>query len=382
MYEHSLLTEGSANNLTLFERSGLNKKFNLSDGHAHQRQNQSQQKIIARLSETFYRAETMAQSDLERDFLTSFFRLAGQPQALEYLDYCMLCFSASTATEIVAHVLKQRKLKTAVIEPTFDNIPAILRRVGVEIVAIDEAAVFPEPDLELISSLNIEALFIVMPNNPTGCFMNKQWFVNLLHFCAENRILLIADFCFRFFVDDMTYEQYQLAIDSGIDFIFIEDTGKTWSTLELKIGFLTVSKSLLQSVNNIHSDFLLNISPFTLILLKEYIEDTLTSGINTTINNIISPNRKYLRSRLSNTHLQVCRIESKISVEWLKILSHVNARQLISILKDNEVYVLPGMPFYWLHPQYGEKYVRVALMRDRAIFEEAVDALVDSFPLR
>src|SRR2546421_8922180 len=102
MYTYSLPAGDFESNLTQYERDGLNHKFNLSDGHAHQHQSDGQREIIAELPKIFYRAENTLQRVLEGEFLTSFFNLAGQTKALEFLGNCMLCFSASTATEVVA----------------------------------------------------------------------------------------------------------------------------------------------------------------------------------------------------------------------------------------------------------------------------------------
>ena len=69
--------------LTQHEILGLTKAFNLSDAHTHQRQSHTQRSIVADLPTLWYRAEDSLQIESERAFVDAFFRLHGQPTALE-----------------------------------------------------------------------------------------------------------------------------------------------------------------------------------------------------------------------------------------------------------------------------------------------------------
>lgn len=372
------VVKNNSSTLTQHERKALDHRFNLSDGHAHQRQNEEQQQIIAGLSELFYAAETGSQDDIEHRFFDRFFTLAKQPKALDQLACCFPCYSASTATEIIAHILKRRGLKTALIEPTFDNIPAILRRVGVDLVPLHESILSIECDIVALAALNVQALFIVMPNNPTGCFMKQASFQALLDFCVRERILLVVDFCFRFFVEEMFWDQYALALASGLDFIFIEDTGKTWPTLDLKVGFITVSSSLYTEAKFIHNDFLLNVSPFIFAILEQYINLSLERGFYATVNTIVQENRRYLRRILGDYDIGIYNPGSQISVEWLEFPDVKSVEILLALLESREVHILRGSNFFWFHTQHGDRFIRIALMRDPAIFCTAIDILAEA----
>ncbi len=363
-------------NLTQYEQVALNRIFNLADGHAHQSQTNSQGEIIGKLTEIFERAQATSQELIEKKFCNNFYKLAGQFAALD-MNNSLLCYSASSAIQMVAHLLKQKGYRrTALIEPTFDNLADMLRRSDIDLVAIEEDYIFPTPSCKHISDLDVSAIFIVVPNNPTGKTLNKESFKALVNFCAQTHTLLIVDFCFRFFDELSDWDQYALAIEAGIDFIFIEDTGKTWPTLDLKASIISCSSRLFEDVFRIHNELLLNISPFTLEILSEYIRNSQEYSIERTVTSIVSSNRNYLQDKLTNSILKPSDPSSRVSVEWLEIVNDVNAEELWETLKEKGVFVLPGTYFYWTHPDQGKKYIRIALMRDSNMFREAVDTLV------
>jgi aspartate/methionine/tyrosine aminotransferase len=366
-------------NLTQYEHNALSRVYNLADGHAHQQQSFSQRNIIDRLPSIFYRVEASSQYIIEKDFLDSFFELAQQPKAIKN-GSSLFCYSASIAIEMAAHLLRQRGLRTALIEPIFDNVPSLLKRSGGDLVAIDESAIFPEPKIDLLNSLDVDAFFIVMPNNPTGSTLSKLEFKKLVDFCAVTGKMLVVDFCFRFFDKSMLWDQYEVAINAGIDFLFIEDTGKTWPSLDMKASLVTVNSGSFEEIFRIHNDLLLNVSPFTLELLKQYINNSQEQGIDNAVINIVKSNREYLRRKLNATILRPASLNSKTSVEWLEILNGFSAEELWMTLSNKGIYILPGTRFYWYNTSHGTKYIRVALMRNHDLFKKAVDALVEALP--
>ncbi|UUZ82795.1 hypothetical protein LJK88_01800 [Paenibacillus sp. P26] len=58
-------------NLTRYESIGINRAYNVADGHAHQPQTAGQRQIVSRLPELFYDAEAARQSELEGNFAVS-----------------------------------------------------------------------------------------------------------------------------------------------------------------------------------------------------------------------------------------------------------------------------------------------------------------------
>lgn len=333
----------------------------------------TQQGVIEQLSDIFIHAQNKPRKEIERNFLVRYWELAKQRRAIN-LGTSMACYSASTAIEIIANYLKTFKLRTALIEPTFDNLPAILQRVGVNLVSLAEDDIFPSINYSKLSSLAVDAFFLVLPNNPTGHLLNKGEFTNLVDFCAKNGKLLIVDFCFRLFSKEMYWDQYGAALDSDCKFLFIEDTGKIWPLLDLKTALLTSHPKLYKDVKRIHNEFLLNVSPFVLELIGRCII-SVKNEFEFDVVNIIQKNRAYLRSSISNTILRPANLDSQISFEWLEITKDYHAERIWEMLINAGIFVLPGSLFYWGTPMSGQNKLRIALARNPNIFIAGVDSL-------
>lgn len=358
-------------NLTQYEHTAINNYYNLADGHAHN--TDLPQNLLEKLPDIYLSSQNLKQDDVEQRFLKSFFKLANQRAAENLLKNTLLCYSASTAIEIVANFLHKRGFRTALLEPTFDNIPAILVRLGVELVSISEKDFIESQEFSRL--LEADAIFLVLPNNPTGGQLSSDLFKDLAYFCNQNNKLLIVDFSFRFFEAFENWDQYAIATQSGCDFIFIEDTGKTWPTLDLKTGIIVSSTPCFDELSIIHNDFLLNVSPFTLLLLDEYLQYSALCGLEETVRSIVSLNRAFLREKIVGTHLSLINPNSRLSVEWL-FSSKLAADKIIGVLEENRIYVLPGTNFFWKNPEFGKQFIRIALMRDHGMFCECVDKIV------
>jgi len=113
---------------------------------------------------------------------------------------------------------------------------------------------------------------LVCPNNPTGQELTREQVAKVVELCQKKHLLLIIDFSFRFLSDFRKWDQYELLLKSGIEFVCLEDTGKTWPTMELKIGILMASEGIYASLEVITDDMLLNVSPIIFLLLTKYIE--------------------------------------------------------------------------------------------------------------
>lgn len=111
--------------LTQHEIVGLATAFNLSDAHTHQRQSRTQRAIVDSFPELWYRAEDALQAESEQAFIDAFFRLHGQPTALEK-NRALLSYAASISTVIVGMYLRQRRLSVTLVEPCFDNLHDVL----------------------------------------------------------------------------------------------------------------------------------------------------------------------------------------------------------------------------------------------------------------
>jgi aspartate/methionine/tyrosine aminotransferase len=371
--------------ITQHEIDALTRRHNLADAHTHQRQSPSQQLIVEGLPQLWYEAEQRLQRDLEQDFLTAFFELQRQPTALR-TGRALLSYAASISTMVVATYLMQRKLTVSLIEPCFDNLHDLLVNQRVPLVPLPEETL---ADVDAIydnlgRTVTTDALFLVDPNNPTGFTLlrdGRRGFEEVVRFCVDHRKLLIIDRCFATFalMDESLewFDVYELLESSGVSYLVIEDTGKTWPVQDAKCAILTASKDLYQAIYDIHTSVLLNVSPFTLNMLTRYLRDSRRDGLRS-IRTVIEGNRVQLARGLAGTLIRMHEPRVNVSVAWLDISRlGIDAAGFQQRLLAREVYVLTGNYFFWAGPSRGDRWVRVALAREPALFRAAARHLVE-----
>lgn len=369
--------------LTQHEIQALKTRYNLADAHTHQRQSGSQEKIVERLPELWHESEEEQQSYFEERFLSAFFRLHKQPTA-HSMHRTLLSYSASVSTMVAGMYLKQHDMSVSLIEPCFDNLIDLLRNMQVSLSPVPET-VLAEPGHiyeRLTETCEGDALYLVDPNNPTGFTLLAQGidgFREVVRYCVDNDKLLMIDFCFASFAlcDEKIgrFDVYELLEESGVTYMVIEDTGKTWPIQDAKCAMITASRDIHPEVYNLHTSVLLNVSPFVLNMVTHYVEDSIVDGF-ASVRRIIEENTGTVRNALAGTILEYQEPVVSTSVAWFRILpAGPKAEELQAELLQEEVYVLPGTYFYWNEPARGERFVRLALARDPEMFRLAMDRM-------
>jgi hypothetical protein len=311
----------SAFHLTDHEISALKYRVTLADGHAYQDTHPGFRKIIKGLPTLWERCERTSIPDLEHLFRDAFADLAKSSQ-MRSLPFFKLCPTASHSIDIVGALLAERGLTTRLIEPTFDNIPLILHRRGVTLLPLSEASfVRAVEDKCLPAHLShnpCDALFLVLPNNPTGYCLDAHNLVLIAEHCRNNNVILILDNSFRLYNRD-SFDDYAILSDSGVSFIAFEDTGKVWPTHDLKASLLFCSRDCEDSITAIYNELFLCTSRFSLGLLEQFVLTTNELGLSETIWSTVDSRRQMVRQSIQNTPLRVdpAALNSKISVEWL-----------------------------------------------------------------
>lgn len=357
----------SIQKLTEYELIALKGKFNLADGHARYDLDRHYNRIIEILSKS---NAARTQKDGEVEFSNVFFKLARQ-KISKWIDRTLFCPSASVSIEIVANYLRLSQTTTSLIEPVFDNLADILKRHGVLTEVLQENRLGEVGLLDYLDSLATNAHFIVLPNNPTGYLIDKETFIDLVNYCQRKNKLLILDFSFRFFCRNLlSWDQYDILENSGVRYIAIEDTGKTWSTFELKASSVTSDKTTFPILQKIYSDIFINLSPLILYVLSEFVRETDERGLNH-IWEIIDRNRALLRSIVYNSYLVPKNLPNG-SVEWLEIKKNISDVDLAAHFIDAGLHLLPGRHFFWNQPINHSNFIRLALMRDVGYFSEAM----------
>ncbi len=270
------------NDITQHEIEALKHAFNVSDAHTHQSQSPTQRDIIRRLPELWYEAEKTRQYDMEQKFLHHFFRVHKQPAALKN-NNVLLVYAASIAMAITANYLMKKKMTVGLMHPCFDNIVDLLKHMEVPITALQEEW-FHDPKKiyeTLEKNVTTDAIFLIDPNNPTGFtlfdFGTEGW-SEVIRFAKDKKKLLILDFCFAaFMLPDKNldvFDLYELLESSGVTYIAMEDTGKTWPLQDAKAAMIKASVDIYDDIYNIHTAYLLNVSPFILNVLTQYVLDS------------------------------------------------------------------------------------------------------------
>lgn len=361
---------------TTYERHSLDSPINLSDAHCRQSLSNSQIEILTRMPHLFEQAHSEPQLELEQGFLGAFFRLAGQP-LLPRSRY-FLSYSASCAITMVTSFCRNEQFKVALLEPVFDNIPSILRRERVELVPLTQEDIEEPGALERLDAHAVDVVWLVSPNNPTGWTLSEGSLGRVSAYCMDRSIALVLDSTFRFFSPEMQiWSQYDILESSGVSYVVLEDTGKSWSTNEMKVGITVCSPDLVPPFYRLHDDLLQSVSPFHLKLLTEYIEDTEVVGLDAILASV-REGRAILRSHLEDVPVVFeTAMQSPVSVDWIRLPPGASGTRVWQGAAARGLHVLPGTNFFWSDPTPGERRIRVALARDAAVVRRAAPILRD-----
>lgn len=359
-----------SNNLTQYEIPRLPQKFNLTDGHIHRSWDKNEEKIIDQLGTLFKEANRENQPKLERAYIKHFFKLGNQTVDFIRTKY-LLCNSASSSLEIVANHLRLKEMSVALIEPCFDNLADIFKRHEIPLTPIPEKYLIEKNLKDFLGTLQSDALCLVSPNNPTGLFYTKENLKTIAEYCKENKKLLILDASFGLYNDKaQMFDEYLLLNSIGVEYICIEDTGKVWPTHDIKISVLACTPNMYDDLYRIYTDFILHVSPFSVKLLTEFFKNSERENLYQ-IHNIVQTNRTCLYKAIEKSFLKPTE-KSCASVAWLKIENDLTATKLKRILDEHGIFVLPGNQFFWSNSKQGEKFIRVALTREPALFIKAM----------
>jgi len=370
--------------ITQHEIDALKTRFNLADAHTHQRQSPTQKQIVSNLDQLWYRAEQRTQYAAERDFINAFYTLHGQHTALQRADDIYLVYAASIGMQITATYLMKNKLRVGLIEPCFDNLHDLMKHMQVPMQALDESLFTAAGSLYdnlMKHALTLDAIVLVDPNNPTGFSLfaeGTKSFMELVRFCCDFNKILILDFSFASFIlasGGKRPDVYEILENSGVRYIAMEDTGKTWPLQDAKCSTILTSRDLNDDIYPIVTSVLLNVSPFILSLVTAYVEDSMQDDF-ASVGTLLDTNREVAIRHLDKGILKYQTPLIRTSVAWFEIQNTaMRADDVQNFLLGHQIYVLPGQYFYWKHPDRGQRFIRVALAREQALFAEAMERM-------
>ena len=355
--------------LTEWQWKSLLNDYNFADGHARQKPFEFEMPLVESLSEIYWDMKAKDQKVIEARFLDSFFGLAGVN--VNFYERYSVHYSSSLSIEITANICRKKSWRVGLLHPTFDNIPDIYRRHHVSLVPIEEGEL-ESGNWDFLS--DVECLFLVLPNNPTGFSLSAATFERLAQQCAAHNVTLILDFSFRFFAP-VYFDHYQILDALGCSYITIEDTGKTLGHHDLKIGFSVASEHMIEELSMITDEILLNVSPFTISFLQNCFElYRKKSGMNS-LRELIKANYATLGKLCESSAMSIVGQGRHLSVAWVNIDLPISTTELVERLLEKGIGILPGQPFCWNDPKRGEEHIRLALLRDPDVFERGLNRI-------
>jgi aspartate/methionine/tyrosine aminotransferase len=363
--------------LTSFEVVGLNSKFNFSDGHAYHAPPKELAGVYANLGDIWEAAVASSIPDAERAFKNALAHLIESP-SLESHELFSVLPTASNSIDIVAAWLHMRGKRTGLLEPAFDNLPLMLRRRHIDIRPIKEHELLDLDALEhKIDSLELSALFVILPNNPTGFALTAVDFRRLCELCERKAVTLIVDKTFRVYARDV-FDDYAIMHATGVDFVVIEDTGKTWPTLDLKVSLLVYKDTVGNELRNLYEEIFLCSSNFALLLLTRLIQRTAEHGLAQVVHKPAIQRLGLVRDVIMGSPLSLVpnRYKTALPLAWIDCQETGMADlEMVEYLKGFGLAVLPGRNFFWNSPQDNTSYFRISLMRPTMMFYTGLKAM-------
>jgi aspartate/methionine/tyrosine aminotransferase len=360
-------------NLTQLESAALTAQVNLADGHARQTPSAHALARLRSVVDGAFAADVSIGA-VEQRFLRSLTRWTGQ-------DYDRasrrLLYSASIAIDAVGKFLAGTHRVTGMMTPTFDNLPALLRLSGVPLVAVPQQRLMPACDFAHLDSLGIDALVVVLPNNPTGVTWTRDTIAQTMLWAAKRHVLLVFDLSFRMLDPAICFDLVAAGEGAGASVICIDDTGKVLSLLDTKTSVLSATADIGPALEQVCSEILLNVSSMDLLLLTKILEDEHDNEVERA-RSLVVDNRVRLLSALSSLNLpqrvMPRDVLDTMSVEWLFLGPRRD--DIVEACARRGLHVLPGDRFHWESGDgAGRQHIRLALSRDPQYFERGVKIL-------
>ncbi|MGR3910834.1 aminotransferase class I/II-fold pyridoxal phosphate-dependent enzyme [Burkholderia sp. SR8] len=368
--------------LTEQEMLGFERFADLSSGHAYHELPVALATLPDEMASLWREAAEQTPKDWEQRFITAFCAMSGV-HSIAQLPFCRPCPTASNSIELVAALLRRRRLSTALVEPTFDNLALLLHRREVALHPVDERLIFGDTPIDRLEQHLVcseaGALFVVSPSNPTGRCLTPAHFSAIAELCARYGVVLVVDSSFRMYNRDL-FDDVALLLRSGVSFIAFEDTGKSFPTLDTKASLIYGSPDLANELETLYNEVYLCASGISLLLLSRAFERTQQVGIHSVLWSLVDQRRMLLRAALAGSGLYTApeSLHSVIGLEWLTtgsdVLTDIDACARLDAMG---VAALTGRQFFWASHDKPEsqRRIRLSMMKPARRFNAALRIL-------
>lgn len=368
--------------LTEQEVRGFQHFADLSSGHAYHELPPALATLPDEIAVLWREAAEQTPKEWEKRFIAAFCAMSGA-HSITQLPFCRPCPTASNSIEVVAAMLRWRRLRTVLVEPTFDNLALLLHRREVALHAIDERLIFDDTAIDQLEQYLVSngagALFIVSPSNPTGRCLTAAHFSEIIELCVRHGVVLVIDSSFRMYNRDL-FDDVALLLRSGVSFIAFEDTGKSFPTLDTKASLIYASPDLANELETLYNEVYLCASGISLLLLSRAFERAQEAGIDSLLWSLVDQRRMLLRAALAGSGLYAApeSLHSVIGLEWLATGSDaLTDIDVCSRLDAMGIGALTGRQFFWASQEQpgSQRRIRLSMMKPARRFNAALRIL-------
>ena len=345
---------------------------NVAEGYPRFSLTPSQQRIVDHFPGLLAEAMSTPYAELETRAARSLLWALGQRTAPIGVGRLQAYYAAGVAIDIVGRCLAGRTDKVAVIHPTLDCLPALIKSRGVEVVPFAESRLDRRDPLEGLD--DVGGLYVANPNNPTGRVIDALRLRRLAEACKERGVALAMDACFRAFDLRVQYDTYAVLDSTGVDYVVIEDTGKLWPLGGVRLSFLVFAEGSKLGIPEASADLIFQAPPFSTLVVEAFAKDMSQGGMEV-LHDRIAANRAILADSFVGTENgELIDGPSKVTMSLIRLKDGGSTRLWGRLIRDG-VHAVPGRPIWWARPNEGERYLRVALAREPDVIGRAGAAI-------
>ncbi len=217
-------------------------------------------------------------------------------------------------------------------------------------------------------------MILSYPHNPTSAIAPLSFFEEAVNFCQQHDLVLVHDFPYMdiYFEENKPCSIFQADQKKSVAIEFFTFS-KSYNMGGFRIGFAIGNKNLIKALKQVKAviDFnqYIGILEGGITALNECEE-----SVKNTVN-IYQQRRDFLVNSLSKIGWEVSCPKATLYL-WAKLPEKWQNKSIefcIQLVEKTGVALSPGAGF----GQYGEGYVRLALVKDEAILQDAVNKIAD-----
>ena len=165
--------------------------------------------------------------------------------------------SGMTALAVALQCIVADGAAVVVPSPVWPNLPSAAEILGAEIVRVSLRSCGGTWTLDLDELFaacqeNTSALLVNSPNNPTGWMLEDAEQQQIINFCRERDIWLIADEVYNRIVYDRDYApSFADKVTDEDKYLIVNSFSKSWAMTGWRLGWLTAPKSLISTLETL-----------------------------------------------------------------------------------------------------------------------------------